>query len=308
MKISNAKIFLDSLFSGSFGGSRLKFCKCEVDNQKHAAIQLTDTISAKGIESELIWLEKFGLKRQESSSANFAHLLGLFKRSDGSVFAIFDSVQQSLKNYLSEKDSTWKMHERYLVCEGIAKGLHFLHSFNPEIIHGAVTPESILVDTAGKPKLSDLSRAHKLESVSEQSLFGKVFSYLASTNPLQKLVDPDGCNSHSPYSESEYPYLAPEVIQKSPLSKESDIFSLGVVIMEVVSLSPPTPDGPVGDRDEVLRRENDLDRLKRFCLKTESVVRLCLNTKPQGRPALGEVLDVIKKASVSLYKEVLTLY
>ena len=243
-------------------------------------------------------METFASRRHESSSANFAHLLGLYKRSDGSVFAIFDSVQQQLKDYLYVKGNLQKMHERYLMCEGISKGLHFLHSFDPEIIHGAVTPESILVDTAGNPKLSDLSRAHKLESVSEQSLFGKVFSLFASTNPLQKLVDPHGCNSHSPFSESEYPYLAPEVIQKSSLSEESDIFSLGVVIMEVVSLSPPTPDGPVGDRDELLRRENDLERLRCSCECMESVITYCLKQEPDHRGNTNQVLNNIRTAKV----------
>ncbi|KAF7092975.1 hypothetical protein CFC21_095415 [Triticum aestivum] len=97
------------------------------------------------------------------------------------------------------------------IIEGIAHGLLYLHKHSRlRVIHRDLKPSNILLDNEMNPKISDFGLA-------------KIFS---STNP-------DGNTTRRVVGT--YGYMAPEYASKGVFSIKSDIFSFGVVILEILS-------------------------------------------------------------------------
>ncbi|XP_057971043.1 putative receptor protein kinase ZmPK1 isoform X2 [Malania oleifera] len=136
----------------------------------------------------------------------------------------------------------WK--ERFKVVIGTAKGLAYLHDECLEwIIHCDVKPENILLDSEFEPKIAD---------------FG-----------LAKLSQRGGPDSEFSRIRGTRGYMAPEWALNLPITAKVDVYSYGVVILEIVRgirhLNWVAEDG---DCEE---QESELARFVRFVKrKTQS--------------------------------------
>lgn len=99
---------------------------------------------------------------------------------------------------------------RMKIAAGAAKGLDYLHDkANPPVIYRDLKCSNILLDKGYHPKLSD---------------FG-----LAKLGPV-------GDNTHvSTRVMGTYGYCAPEYAMTGQLTLKSDIYSFGVVLLEIIS-------------------------------------------------------------------------
>ena len=99
---------------------------------------------------------------------------------------------------------------RMRIAAGAAKGLDYLHNqADPPVIYRDLKSSNILLDDKFRPKLSD---------------FGLAKFY------------PQGENSHvSTRVMGTHGYCAPEYAESGKLTKMSDIFSFGVVLLELIT-------------------------------------------------------------------------
>ncbi|KAM5546477.1 hypothetical protein ABKV19_002419 [Rosa sericea] len=101
----------------------------------------------------------------------------------------------------------WK--ERYKVALGIAKGLAYLHHECLEwVIHCDVKPENILLDSDFEPKIADFG----LAKLTQRDRLISMFSQIRGTKG----------------------YMAPEWAMNLRITAKVDVYSYGVVILEIV--------------------------------------------------------------------------
>ncbi|PNX62939.1 putative LRR receptor-like protein kinase, partial [Trifolium pratense] len=98
---------------------------------------------------------------------------------------------------------------RKKICVGIARGLAFLHEESRlKVVHRDIKATNVLLDTDLDPKISD---------------FG-----------LAKLDEED--NTHiSTRIAGTYGYMAPEYAMHGYLTDKADVYSFGIVALEIVS-------------------------------------------------------------------------
>lgn len=96
------------------------------------------------------------------------------------------------------------------IAEGVARGLEYLHEkANPPMIYRDLKPSKILLDESFNAKLSDFG-------------FAK--------------LGPTGGKTHVSYPViGTYGYCAPEYAATGQLSTMSDIYSFGVVLLEIIT-------------------------------------------------------------------------
>ncbi|ESW05312.1 hypothetical protein PHAVU_011G169600 [Phaseolus vulgaris] len=101
----------------------------------------------------------------------------------------------------------WKTRSR--ICIGIARGLSYLHEeVKPHIVHRDIKASNILLDKDLTPKISDFGLAKLIPS------------YM--THVSTRVAGTIG-------------YLAPEYALRGHLTRKADIYSFGVLLVEIVS-------------------------------------------------------------------------
>ncbi|WCJ44608.1 G-type lectin S-receptor-like serine/threonine-protein kinase At5g35370 [Euphorbia peplus] len=115
----------------------------------------------------------------------------------------------SLEKTLFGSSPVLEWQERYEIALGTARGLAYLHAgCEQKIIHCDVKPENILLNSHFQVKLSDFGLS-KLLSPEESSLF----TTMRGTRG----------------------YLAPEWLTNSAISEKTDVYSFGMVLLELIS-------------------------------------------------------------------------
>ncbi|KAJ1281930.1 hypothetical protein BS78_03G011100 [Paspalum vaginatum] len=141
---------------------------------------------------------------------NLVRLLGFCVKGDMRLLVYEYMPNGSLDLHLfSEKSSLLNWDLRYQIALGIAKGLAYLHEECEDcIIHCDIKPENILLDAEFCAKISDFGMA---------KLLGREFNSALTT--IRGTMG----------------YLAPEWISGQPITKKADVYSFGIVLLEIIS-------------------------------------------------------------------------
>ncbi|KAB2030243.1 hypothetical protein ES319_D05G217400v1 [Gossypium barbadense] len=120
----------------------------------------------------------------------------------------------SLARNLMSNSLDWK--KRFDIAVGTAKGLAYLHEECLEwVLHCDVKPQNILLDSNYQPKVADFGLSKLLN---RDNLKGPSFSKIRGTRG----------------------YMAPEWVYNLPITSKVDIYSYGIVILEMVTRRNPT--------------------------------------------------------------------
>ena len=121
------------------------------------------------------------------------------------------------------------------ICSRIARALSYAHNKTSadgeplQIVHRDVTPGNILIDTMGVVKLTD---------------FG-IAKGITMGNPDEKKV-----------LMGKYPYMSPEQVRLEGTDAKSDLFTLGLLFYEILTMRKIFP---VKTRDDLLQRVDEYD-------------------------------------------------
>lgn len=113
----------------------------------------------------------------------------------------------SVHKNLFEKPGNMNWETRFKIIQRICQGLCFLHKI--PIVHMDLKPENILLDDNMVPKIAD---------------FG-----------LSRLFGQDQTRQRTQNVVGSFGYIAPEYLYKGEISTQSDIYSLGLMIIEITT-------------------------------------------------------------------------
>lgn len=140
---------------------------------------------------------------------NLVRLIG-FCCEGGSRLLVYEHMpNKSLDLHLFQNMTTISWKSRYQIALGVARGLVYLHeSCQDCIIHCDIKPENILLDASFTPKIADFGMA---------KILGRDFSRVLTT------------------MRGTAGYLAPEWICGIPITPKADVYSYGMVLLEIIS-------------------------------------------------------------------------
>ncbi|CAO2152378.1 unnamed protein product [Urochloa humidicola] len=123
----------------------------------------------------------------------------------------------SLEKYLFAESNRFDWNTRFKIVKGICNGLHFLHKeMDQPVVHMDLKPENILLDDNMVPKIADFGLSR---------LFGQEQTRMNTQNVVGSLG-----------------YMAPEYLYRGEISTQSDIYSLGLLIIQISTGEKNIPD------------------------------------------------------------------
>lgn len=196
-------------------------------------------------------------------------------------------VDQVLLGGANKADLSWPV--RWKIVLGVARGLHYLHALaHPRIIHRDIKASNILLTKNYDTKIADFGLA--LLFPDEQSCI--VTKHVAGTKG----------------------YLAPEYASCGRLSDKVDVYSFGVLCLEIVSGRRNIDDSyPPGEMylskwvwdlhrqgklvDSVDRTMSLRDEEKVEVLRVMNIALLCIQNEAEERPSMERVVVMLQGES-----------
>jgi len=242
----------------------------------------TDASNDNGFQAEVDTLGKIRHK-------NIVKLWCCCSKSDSNLLVYEYMPNGSLGDLLhGPKASVLDWPIRYKIALGAAQGLAYLHhGCVPAIVHRDVKSNNILLDEDYVAHVADFGVAKILQSCGR------------------------GADSMSAIAGS-YGYIAPEYAYTLKVNEKSDIYSFGVVILELVTGRRPV-DPEFGENKDLVKwlcnkieKKNGLhevlDPKLVDCFKEEMtmVMRvglLCTSVLPINRPSMRRVVEMLQEAN-----------
>ncbi|CAI9092027.1 OLC1v1027163C1 [Oldenlandia corymbosa var. corymbosa] len=175
---------------------------------------------------------------------------------------------------------------RYKIALGVAQGICYLHhDCDPVIVHRDLKPSNILLDCEMEARVADFGVAKLIQSDESMSVIA-----------------------------GSYGYIAPEYAYTLQVDEKSDIYSYGVVLMEILT-GKRSVDSEFGDgnsivdwvRSKIKHKNGFLDVLDKNAGASCASVReemmlllrvalLCTSRNPADRPTMRDVVSMLEEA------------
>ncbi|KAK6121978.1 hypothetical protein DH2020_044280 [Rehmannia glutinosa] len=176
---------------------------------------------------------------------------------------------------------------RYKIALGVAQGICYLHhDCDPVIVHRDLRPSNILLDVEMEARVADFGVAKLIQS--DESMM----SVIAGS----------------------YGYIAPEYAYTLQVDEKSDIYSYGVVLMEILT-GKRSVESEFGEGNCIvdwvrskIRTENDLSdvldknagascaSVREEMMLLLRVALLCTSRNPADRPSMRDVVSMLQEA------------
>ncbi|GJR56925.1 S-locus glycoprotein domain-containing protein [Tanacetum coccineum] len=197
----------------------------------------------------------------------------------------------SLAKNLGANHLDWR--KRFEVATGVAKGLAYLHEECLEwVLHCDVNPHNILLDADYNPKVADFGLS---KLFNQAGIDNSVFSKIRGTRG----------------------YMAPEWVFNLPITSKVDVYSYGMVVLEMITGRSPTSDDNQSEEqirlvswvrdkvqeegfrwtekqimdimDPMIRDESEKDMVKHLL----KVALQCVKEDKDARPSMSEVVNML---------------
>ncbi|KAH9606830.1 hypothetical protein KSS87_001140 [Heliosperma pusillum] len=243
-------------------------------------------LKPEGFQGHKEWLTEVNYLGQ-LHHPNLVKLIGYCVEGEHRLLVYEFMPKGSLENHLFRRGPqpiSWAT--RIKVAIGAAQGLSFLHDAESQVIYRDFKASNILLDADFHAKLSDFGLAK---------------------------AGPTGDRTHvSTQVMGTQGYAAPEYVATGRLSAKSDVYSYGVVLLELLTGRRAVDKSKVTDEQNLVDWAKPYlgDRRKLFrimdtklegqypqkaAFKVASLAVQCLDPEPRSRPKMSEVLEELVK-------------
>lgn len=169
---------------------------------KKISLQTTYTKGLLNIINEILLLQKL-------RHPNIIMLLGVAIDNEKNLYIITELYPKySLQDFIQKNKGKMPLKLKIEILFDIARGLNYLHQLDPPILHRDLKPHNIFINSNFKAKIGDFGLAKEFNSDNDS---------IKNTDTVSTLE-----------------YMSPETLNESIYYKESDIYSFGILIYEVL--------------------------------------------------------------------------
>ena len=159
------------------------------------------------------YVERFRREARAVAQLSHPNIVTVIDRgeSDGRQFIVFEYIDGENLKELLEHEGPLPVRDALELAQGVARGLAFAHDHG--LVHRDVKPQNVLLNGDGRPKVTDFGIARSLDIEHGVTQTGTV---LGTSN-----------------------YIAPEQASGGPVDTQTDVYSLGVLLFELLTGEVP---------------------------------------------------------------------
>ena len=186
-----------------------------------------------------------------------AEFLGAFKDPNLGPILVMERMKENLRQFLDARTGKLTVQEQIRISLEITQGVAFLHQLTPPMVHGDLNDKNVMFTINGVAKIGDFG----------QSKLKNDF-YLRTTAPgMVSFMPPEALK-----------------IEEAKYDESLDIFSLGVLMLEIGTQQPPGLNiVGIGIVSEIKRRGKDLQRMSDLH-PLKPFILFCLSDDRKKRP------------------------
>lgn len=220
------------------------------------------------------FVTKFRAEAQSAAGLEHPNIVNIYDvgSEEGLHFIVMEYVEGiTLKTYI-EKKVQLSFKEAISIAIQVARGIEVAH--NKNIIHRDIKPQNIIISTEGKVKVTDfgIARAASANTISSD-VMGSVH------------------------------YASPEQARNGFVDNRSDIYSLGIVMYEMVTGRVPF-DGDTTVAVAIQHLQEEMSSPREYApnipISLEKIILKCAQKNPDRRyQSMAELLADLRKALVN---------
>ncbi|KAF5930911.1 hypothetical protein HYC85_031784 [Camellia sinensis] len=289
--VAATETFNSDYFLGEGGFGKVYKGKLE-DTDQIVAIKQLDRNGLQGIREFIVEVLTLGL----ANHPNLVKLIGYCAEGEQRLLVYEYMALGSLEDHLHDlrpnrKRLDW--NARMKIAAGAAKGLEYLHDkMKPPVIYRDLKCSNILLDEAYNPKLSDFGLAK---------------------------VGPVGDKTHvSTRVMGTYGYCAPDYAMTGQLTFKSDIYSFGVVLLEIITgrkaidnMRPTAEQNLVAWARPLFKDRRKFPQMAdpvlegkyptRGLYQALAIAAMCVQEQPNMRPLIADIVTALNYLASQTY-------
>lgn len=179
---------------------------------------------------------------------------------------VMEFMTQGSLYHVIHSDREITLHRKFLMGRDIARGMLYLHSHKPSIVHRDLKSLNILVDDSLNLKVTDFGLSCKVNH-----------TITAVGTPM---------------------YSAPEVLRSSVYTEKSDVYSFGIIMWELMTREEPYVGINLFEIINKVVTEKLRPRLPapsdEFPSCLLDIIQRCWDDEPEVRPCFREILEYME--------------